>query len=325
MEKDMQAPELGTTFGPRWQGCIRRRWSGPEMEIVSIKLPEQFHADLADFGLHPAALDCAVSFGQIITGDGSYLPFSYDEVTGHGALPAEFVSIIRHLDDTSGDVTSADITIVDPGGREIVRIRRYTRIRIDNAFTGDPSPAADAVTKPEEQTDGLVTAEQGEEALRQILGAHVGPQVIWCPEGLGKRMRRSARLNRSAIAEEVTAQTGGTEVPRTLTTPYVDPEGELELALAELWSDSLGVERVGAEDDFFDLGGNSLFAVQLVSRIGHRFSIDASAALLFDSRNVRTLAAAIEKILLEKVTALSEDEAAQAIRGMEAGGDVVAS
>ncbi|MBL3945345.1 hypothetical protein FH719_24165, partial [Bacteroides thetaiotaomicron] len=48
---------------------------------------------------------------------------------------------------------------------------------------------------------------------------------------------------------------------------YEAPQGETERTLAALWSDLLGVERVGRHDNFFALGGHSLIAVQLIERL----------------------------------------------------------
>ncbi|HEY6351023.1 MAG TPA: amino acid adenylation domain-containing protein [Candidatus Angelobacter sp.] len=55
--------------------------------------------------------------------------------------------------------------------------------------------------------------------------------------------------------------------------PFSPPQTALETELADLWSQVLGVTRVGREDNFFDLGGHSLLATQLVSRVRDRYQV----------------------------------------------------
>ncbi|WP_052250850.1 non-ribosomal peptide synthetase [Xanthomonas sacchari] len=55
---------------------------------------------------------------------------------------------------------------------------------------------------------------------------------------------------------------------------YAAPEGEIEQALAGLWSELLGVERVGRHDHFFALGGHSLLAVRLQARVHERLQVE---------------------------------------------------
>ncbi|MFL5383082.1 MAG: non-ribosomal peptide synthase/polyketide synthase, partial [Longimicrobiaceae bacterium] len=62
---------------------------------------------------------------------------------------------------------------------------------------------------------------------------------------------------------------------------YEPPLGETEEALAAIWSELLGVERVGRRDDFFALGGHSLRAVQVVSRVRQSLGIEAEVGDLF--------------------------------------------
>lgn len=60
------------------------------------------------------------------------------------------------------------------------------------------------------------------------------------------------------------------------------PVGEVEIALAEIWSELLRVQRVGRRDDFSELGGHSLLVMQLATRLCERFSIEVPLRELFE-------------------------------------------
>ena len=62
---------------------------------------------------------------------------------------------------------------------------------------------------------------------------------------------------------------------------YEAPVGETEPALAEIWSDIVGVDRVGRHDHFFELGGHSLLAVQVISRVRQVLQADVALGELF--------------------------------------------
>jgi amino acid adenylation domain-containing protein len=74
---------------------------------------------------------------------------------------------------------------------------------------------------------------------------------------------------------------------------YEAPLGEIEVALAGIWSELLGVEQVGRHDNFFALGGHSLIAVRLVSRVAS-FGAELPLATLFASPTLKAVALAIE-------------------------------
>ncbi|HVT16282.1 MAG TPA: amino acid adenylation domain-containing protein [Thermoanaerobaculia bacterium] len=79
-----------------------------------------------------------------------------------------------------------------------------------------------------------------------------------------------------------------------LRNPYVAPQGEVEQAVAELWQEMMGIERVGAHDNFFQLGGHSLLATQIVSRLRDAFAVELPIAGFFAAPTVAGLAAAVE-------------------------------
>jgi acyl carrier protein len=80
-----------------------------------------------------------------------------------------------------------------------------------------------------------------------------------------------------------------------LAAPFVEPRTEQEIRLSRLWSEVLGVDRVGVHDDFFELGGHSLLAMQLVSRIRRDFRLDVPLREVFEARTVAALAQALQR------------------------------
>jgi acyl carrier protein len=75
---------------------------------------------------------------------------------------------------------------------------------------------------------------------------------------------------------------------------YEAPVGKIEVALAEIYTELLKVERVGRRDHFFDLGGHSLLALQVVSRVRQVTDVELALADVFEKP---VLAALAERIL----------------------------
>jgi len=90
--------------------------------------------------------------------------------------------------------------------------------------------------------------------------------------------------------------------------PYVAPETAIEQQVTGIWQELLGIAGVGLDDDFFDLGGDSLTATQVVSRLRETFPLEPDLALLFEAPTVRRLAASLDAALLDRLASLSEEE-----------------
>ncbi|KAF9923034.1 hypothetical protein BGZ67_010144, partial [Mortierella alpina] len=73
---------------------------------------------------------------------------------------------------------------------------------------------------------------------------------------------------------------------------YEAPEGEVEMAIASIWSELLQVERVSRHDGFFALGGHSLLAIQVISKL-HRVGHSVSVRALFEAPTLAVFAASI--------------------------------
>lgn len=97
---------------------------------------------------------------------------------------------------------------------------------------------------------------------------------------------------------------------------YVAPRTPAEELVAEVWQEVLGVERVGARDEFFDLGGHSLLALRVIARLSADTEIDVPIQDFFADTTVEGVAALLERLLTEEIAGLSDDEAAaQLARG----------
>jgi thioesterase domain-containing protein len=86
---------------------------------------------------------------------------------------------------------------------------------------------------------------------------------------------------------------------------YAPPEGQVEEALAALWSELLGIERVGRHDDFFALGGHSLLVLRLLSELDQAFGVRLPVGVVFLRPTLAGLADAVgDSRLAEEAAAL---------------------
>ncbi|MEU2101423.1 non-ribosomal peptide synthase/polyketide synthase [Nocardia sp. NPDC019255] len=86
--------------------------------------------------------------------------------------------------------------------------------------------------------------------------------------------------------------------PRFESTAYRAPSTPSERVVAQVFAEVLGVERVGADDDFFALGGNSLLAAKAVTRIGAALGRTVGVRALFEAPRVADLAAAASAVAM---------------------------
>ena len=130
-------------------------------------------------------------------------------------------------------------------------------------------------------------------------------------------MLSNGKVNRRALPEP------GGPIERTGTGAIIAPRTPVEKMLAQIWAEVLSVEQVGISDNFFDLGGHSLTATRIVTRVIHHFQLNIPLRLLFESPTIAAMATLIEAHrentldeqamteLIDELDALSEEEAKQ--------------
>lgn len=87
---------------------------------------------------------------------------------------------------------------------------------------------------------------------------------------------------------------------------YLEARTETEINLQQLFREVIGNERIGIRDSFFDLGGNSLLSIKIMSKIENEFQIQSSPKLLFDNPTIESLAEVLDTAKLDGLTKLDE-------------------
>jgi acyl carrier protein len=85
----------------------------------------------------------------------------------------------------------------------------------------------------------------------------------------------------------------------TLEKAFVAPRTPLEEQLARIWAEVLGLDQVGIDDDFLELGGHSLTAGQVITQVLKTFGVDLSVTLLLEAATVQRMAVLITQAQAE--------------------------
>ena len=180
-----------------------------------------------------------------------------------------------------------------------IKIRGYTvnLEEIETVLRRHPSIQETAVTTRQLNCDDVVviayivprnengpTTEELRRHVRQNLPDYMVPSLFVFLETLP--VTSGGKLNRAALPDPAH------NCPQ-LNNCFVDGRTLIETTLADIWVDILEIAPTGVKDNFFDLGGNSLSAMRIASRIREIFQIDIPVSVFFDSPTIEALALVI--------------------------------
>ena len=148
-----------------------------------------------------------------------------------------------------------------------------------------PWEGGDGIAFGSEQGALIMTPEEVVAAFERCLRVRGG--IAQLVVGTGDLLVRLAQWNDVLAA----TRTGGGGGVRTGSSRA--PADPLEARVAEVWQEVLGGGAIGAEDDFFHLGGNSLAGLQILSKLRSEFAVELPLKTFFESRTVAGMAAAI--------------------------------
>jgi thioesterase domain-containing protein len=284
-------------LGPRWN-VVRSIAFGRDEAVTHLELPDTYAGDLDVYALHPGLLDMATgSAFALIEGAGTdstlVVPLSYGRIRIARPLPARLVSHVRLRPGSREGVGVLDVTLADERGNVAVEIEGYVVKAVDPRVLKGTSKSDPAASPLERWIEHGILADEGFDLLGRIVAQTEEAQVLVSPLDLHAmiaELRTPERPGPSRAAGQSTSAPTHHE-------GQSGPRDEYEQRLAALWQELLGVESVGVQDGFFDLGGHSLIAVRLFARIRKIWGIDLPLATLFAAPTLEALAAEVRSRL----------------------------
>ncbi|WP_016697182.1 non-ribosomal peptide synthetase, partial [Actinoalloteichus spitiensis] len=308
-----------------------RRWQAAGVSFVNCYGPTETTVS-ASIGLLPHEPDGVPDMGAPTPNTRVYLLNSALRLAPVG-VPAELY--------VSGDgvargylnrpALTADRFVANPFGTsgtrlyrtgDIVRWRADGRLefvgRADNqvklrGFRIEPGEVEHALAGHPDVSAASVVVREDQPGHRQLVGYAV-PSAAACPSGPGLRGYLAERLPDHLVPSAVVVldelpllptgkvDRGALPAPTfSEATGSVAPTTEVERVLCGIWSEVLGLEEVGATDNFFALGGDSISTLRAVSRIQDALNLRLSPRAMFDHPTVRGLARILEQPAEEPV------------------------
>jgi thioesterase domain-containing protein/acyl carrier protein len=313
--------EAHLAFGPRWQLLRDTRYEAGESAAM-LYLDDQYAADLEHYKVHPAILDIATGYAMSLiegySADDSQLwvPVSYASFIYQRPLTQKVFTWVRNSssNSVSEGFASFDVTIFDEAGNLLVEVKKLTIKRLEGEIDFASGPPAGGLEKDDslhESGDAefrqLSPAElafqhnlsqgilpkEGSEALIRVLQYGKTPEIIVSSldlEGLIKEVDATAAAN--------TQEDEGAKFARPdLDSDFVEARDDIERTLVGFWEDLLGVDQVGVEDSFFDLGGHSLVAVRLFAKIQQAYGVDYPISVLFEAPTISACAEMLREVV----------------------------
>jgi acyl transferase domain-containing protein/acyl carrier protein len=298
----------------RWN-CLQRMFVGDNQALAELELAPEYREDIPHYGLHPSIMDIATAFPMgLIMKKNNYLPLSYKKLKVMGPLTEKIFSYARKFDDDSSqkDIISYNISIFDEQGTQLVEIEEFNLLAISGEgqeiandlrnkyplasflasfgpeVTGDDDPMK---AKLKLADISGITPEEGVDVFHRILGGTM-PQVVISTQDLMGAIQKSKLAPQQK--QEETLKGGGSRPE--LNTPYVAPRNETEEALSTIFSTHLGIKEIGVHDDFFELGLESLKAVDITASIEQELNIKIALGDIFNYPSIEDIAKHIENI-----------------------------
>lgn len=269
--------------------------------LAKLSLREDFNADIDYFDYHPAIMDKATSYALRFLSEAPFLPFSYKSIIAYKKLPATSYAYAKvDKEKLTPDTISIDITMLSADGEILMEIKQYTMKLVNElsskATTKEPSKNTKKVFAKEID---YINPEEGKVVIDQLLGSTPKPQIIVYPCDFNILLE-DVLPNTKKDEENKEENTKKNYYARpSLNTEYEEPETEIEKTITGIWQDILGIDKIGRNDTFAELGGNSLLAIQTIANIVDVLEVELTAQVFYDNPTVKGLAEAVISSIID--------------------------
>lgn len=133
-----------------------------------------------------------------------------------------------------------------------------------------------------------IEPDEGIRAFLKIITAYTGNRLIVSTTNLQMRLLQLSNIHSNM--NETEKKSVNIKHPRPeLKTLFIAPVSETEKKLAAIWENCLGIDKIGIDDNFFDLGGDSLISINVMNEISSAFDRKIPAAILYQKATIRDL------------------------------------
>ncbi len=141
--------------------------------------------------------------------------------------------------------------------------------------------------------------EETVEAFKRVLAYPAGGQIFFSktdlPTLVKERLTPQPAPDTGVEAEDTGGESAFLYTRPELSTPYEEPRNALEERLAVIWQRFFGIEKIGITDDIFDLGGDSLKAVNILSILHKELDVEIPVKIFFDHPTIAGIAAFLDQ------------------------------
>lgn len=256
-----------------------------------------------------------------------------------GGVEAEKFSV-HAADDEKVSYFTGDIGRILPNGSLEHLGRKDSTIKI-RGLKADLSEIEAVLANHSNLQEVVVVAHDKPSSEKVIVAYYVQKQGLdtkvpelrtYLAEKLPKHMVPTSFVGLEALPLTATGKVNRRELPKPgkarpdLASPYLAPRNDMERTLSRIWSEVLDLDEVGVCDNFLDIGGHSLAATRIVSRVVAQFQTEIALQSLFLCPTVAEMAAEIDRHLggksthpqlaaiIDELESLSDEEAHRLVR-----------